>query len=131
MKMRYLALFALAPALSQCQPACAPPPAGPAPTTTAEPTTTTAPVTYLWDVGGFCDDDGVGIEITNTGTGVLWIEGDTQATPPGDAVDLFWPADPDDPTLPAETMDVTYHADTATGAVLATETYDFAAVCGP
>ena len=47
MKLRYLGLFALAPVLSQCQPACAPVPTpAPAVTTTTAPsavTTTTAP----------------------------------------------------------------------------------------
>lgn len=45
MKMRYLGLFALAPLLNQCQPACAPvPPAPVETTTTVAETTTTLPI---------------------------------------------------------------------------------------
>jgi hypothetical protein len=119
-KIRYLAMFALAPALSQCNNGgCAPQPPAPPP----------AP-TYTWDVAGFCDDD-IGVEITNTGTGTLWIEGDTQATPPGDTVDIGWPADPSDESEPADTMTVVYHQDSETGPVVSTETYDLTDVCGP
>jgi hypothetical protein len=124
MKRRDLALFALAPALSQCAPpACTPEPERPAPTT---PTTTA--VTYEWTVFGFCGDtpDDIVLEVDNTGTGTLWIEGDTQSTPPGDSVDIWWPLDNG---VPTDTMDVTYHADTSTGSELATETYMLADVC--
>ncbi len=44
-KKRYLAMFALAPALSQCQPACAPTPGPVETTTTVAETTTTAATT--------------------------------------------------------------------------------------
>jgi hypothetical protein len=49
LKARYLALFALAPALSQCQPACTPQSPAPASTTQA-PTTTLVPVPYTYSV---------------------------------------------------------------------------------
>jgi hypothetical protein len=126
MKGRYLALFALAPLLSQCAPdGCTPRPGEPGPTTT-----TTVAVTYDWAVYGFCDDtpDDTLIEIENTGTGTLWIEGDTQSTPPGDSVDIWWPVDNG---VPADTMDVTYLVDTSTGSELATETYVLAEMCAP
>lgn len=73
MKMRYLGLFALAPVLSQCQPACAPTP-GPTPdttvpapvttqpevtTTTAAPTTTTQAPSEPW--APVTDPDLVGV----------------------------------------------------------------------
>jgi hypothetical protein len=125
MKRRYLAVFALAPALSQCGPdGCAPLPVDPDPTTT----TTTVAVTYDWDVFGFCGDtpDEISIEVDNIGTGVLWIEGDTQPTPPGEGVEIGWPVDQG---VPADAIDVTYHADTSTGNVLATETYTLDDVC--
>jgi hypothetical protein len=126
MKRRYLAMFALAPALSQC----GPPACDPLPPESAPDTTTTVTVTYDWAVYGFCGEapDEVGIEVDNTGTGVLWIEGDTQATPPGDTVDISWSLENG---VPTDTMDITYRADTSTGTELATETYVLADVCGP
>jgi len=118
LKGRHLALFAVVPALTQCQPACTPTPPGP------------PPPTYTYEPAAYCDEDFLGVEIHNTGTGNLWVEGDTEATPPDYYVDIDWPPDPTDPTYAADSMTVVIHQDTATGAVVGTETYSIEDVCG-
>jgi hypothetical protein len=142
LRKRYLGLLGLPIVMAQCQPACTP--ATPPATTTTiargpgggvplppHPTTTIAEATYDWEVYAFCGEtpQDIGVEVTNTGTGMLWIDGQGGIVP-GLTIDIWWPIFPgnNDTWDPTETMDVIYRrADT--GVELATETYALTDVC--